>query len=131
MHLHTQDCMPAASMPAVAWVRERTRAKPLLPPAAMPAAALPAVTLHAGMCMQMHVYMCVYMEFYGVLKGTMGFSPNFDFSFDVLVQKPSRMVWEGPRSLSTKLISLLLYICPYLFYMFITIAYWTHGLVLL
>ena len=131
MLLHTHARMPAASMPAVAWVRERTRAKPLLPPAAMPAAALPAVTLHAGMCMQMHVYMCVYMEYYGVLKGTMGFSPNFDFSFDVLVQKPSRMVWEGPRSLSTKQISLLLYICPYLFYMFITIAYWTHGLVLL
>ena len=88
---------------------------------------------HAGMCMQMHVYMCVYMEYYGVLKGTMGFSPNFDFlcSFGVLVQKPSRMVWERPRSLSKKQMSLLLYICPYLFYMFITIAYWTHGLVLL
>ena len=97
MHLHTHARMPAASMPAVAWVRDRTRAKPLLPPAAMPAAALPAVTLHAGMCMQMRVYMCVYMEYYGVLKGTMGFSPNFHFSFDVLVQKPSRMVWEGPR----------------------------------
>ena len=37
-------------------------------------------------------------------KGTIRFSPNFDFlfRFDVLVQKPSRMVWEGPRSLSTK-----------------------------
>ena len=68
MHLHTHARMPAASMPAVAWVRDRTRAKPLLPPAAMPAAALPAVTLlFAGMqacvcrCMYMYMYTSVYM----------------------------------------------------------------------
>ena len=31
----------------------------------------------------------MYMEYHGVLKGTMGFSPNFDFlfSFYVLVQQ--------------------------------------------
>ena len=94
MHLHTHARMPAASMPAVAWVRDRTRAKPPLPPAAMPATALPAATLlAAGMqacvCRCMYVYVYVYMEYHGVLKGTMGFSPNFDFlfSFDVLVQK--------------------------------------------
>ena len=61
MHLHTHARMPAASMPAVAWVRDRTRAKPLLPPAAMPAAALPAATLPAA-GMQACVCRCMYTD---------------------------------------------------------------------
>ena len=134
MHLHTHDCMPAASMPAVAWVRDRTGAKPLLPPAAMPAAALPAAAMKACVCRCLYMYMYTYMGWYGVLKSSMGFSPKFDFCSASQFWSKNHPGWceSVPEALQKpKAPCRYTFVHTSLLCMFITIAYWKHGLVLL